>query len=69
MYSESICPKCSSRRIRRSKRKGFWERVILDRAGVRPYRCEECDERFLRYRGAEAAHKHSSGAAASTLKS
>ena len=68
MYSESVCPKCSSRRIRRSKRKGFWERVILDRAGVRPYRCEACDERFLRYR-AEPDHKHSSDAATSMLKS
>ena len=55
MYSGSVCPRCSSRKIRRTKRKGFWERVILDSVGIRPYRCEECDERFLRYRGQNAA--------------
>lgn len=54
MKSGSVCPRCSSRKIRRSKRKGFWERLILDPAGIRPYRCEECDERFFRYRGRDS---------------
>jgi DNA-directed RNA polymerase subunit RPC12/RpoP len=66
VYSGSVCPRCSSRKIRRSKRKGFWERVILDRAGIRPYRCEECDERFLRSRSRDHDSNDCNGQAAFT---
>ena len=35
--------------VRRSHRKGLFERVILSLLRLRPYRCEECDKRFFGY--------------------
>ena len=52
MSADSVCPtcpKCSSRDVRRSKRKGFLERTVLDLAALRPYRCRKCDHRFFRF--------------------
>jgi predicted RNA-binding Zn-ribbon protein involved in translation (DUF1610 family) len=40
------CPNCESEAIRRSKRRGFVERVFLRAALVWPYRCDDCDQRF-----------------------
>jgi uncharacterized protein with PIN domain len=40
------CPRCESRAIRRSMRKGVVERVFLRMALVWPYRCDDCDVRF-----------------------
>jgi DNA-directed RNA polymerase subunit RPC12/RpoP len=42
------CPSCSSPRIHRSRRKGFLESGLLTMLFVRPFRCEQCDHRFLR---------------------
>jgi len=40
------CPVCESSAIRRSKRKGFVERIWFRLAFVWPYRCNDCDARF-----------------------
>lgn len=44
--SEPTCPKCKSRVVHRSKRRGILERIILYPLGFRAYRCEYCDHRF-----------------------
>lgn len=49
MSNTHICPHCGSTLIHRSRRKNVLEKVI-SAAGVRPYRCDECDARFLRRR-------------------
>jgi len=41
------CPHCESSFVRRSTRKGFVERVFFPFFFVWPYRCDECDVRFL----------------------
>jgi ribosomal protein L37AE/L43A len=50
MQSRLVCPSCGSKKVHRSKRKGFLERVVLGVAAIRPYRCENCDKRFLHTR-------------------
>jgi transposase-like protein len=42
------CPRCHSKRIHRSRRKGIFERKVLAMMSVRPYRCDLCDHRFFR---------------------
>jgi hypothetical protein len=42
------CPSCSSSKVRRSRRKGVFEKGFLKIFAVYPYRCEECDERYYR---------------------
>jgi DNA-directed RNA polymerase subunit RPC12/RpoP len=44
--TELTCPECASKKLHRSRRRGFWERIILYQLGYRPYRCEDCDKRF-----------------------
>jgi hypothetical protein len=41
------CPRCDSSVVRRSTRKGFVERFLYPLFLVWPYRCDECDIRFL----------------------
>ncbi len=41
------CPQCASSRVRRSYRRGFVERFVYPVLFVWPYRCENCDLRFL----------------------
>ena len=43
------CPNCESARIHLSRRKGFLEKGILAMIFIRPFRCEECDDRFFRW--------------------
>ena len=43
------CPSCGSEQIHQSRRKGFLEKRILLIVFVRPFRCEECDDRFFRW--------------------
>ena len=50
-----ICPKCGNNRAHRSHRT-FSERAI-GWFGFRPYRCKECQHRFLVYRGGEGSDK------------
>jgi hypothetical protein len=33
--------------VRRSRRRGLREKLLLPLVGVLPYRCQECDKRFL----------------------
>jgi len=40
------CPWCHSGRIRRSKKRGFFE-AFLAKLSVLPFRCERCDFRFF----------------------
>lgn len=42
----SECPVCESKSVRRSRRKGFVERVWFRLAFVWPYRCKDCNSRF-----------------------
>jgi len=42
----SECPVCESSSVRRSRRKGFVERIWFRLAFVWPYRCKSCDTRF-----------------------
>lgn len=44
------CPNCDNTRIHLSRRKGFLERGILAMIFIRPFRCDECDGRFFRWR-------------------
>jgi hypothetical protein len=40
------CPSCGSRRIRRSHRRGFVERIFLRVLWLRPFHCMDCYRRF-----------------------
>src|ERR1035438_5787355 len=42
-----VCPDCGGKKTRKSRPRGFIELVILP-LFFRPFRCEECDCRFLR---------------------
>ncbi len=46
-YFIKYCPNCASRNVRRSLRRGDFERFLLPFLFIRPFRCEECDLRFL----------------------
>ena len=43
------CPYCKSKLTHRSRKSGLLERVVLAAIFVRPFRCEVCDARFLRW--------------------
>jgi hypothetical protein len=45
---QAPCPKCQSKNIRKSKRRGLLESVVSTVAQMRPYRCLSCDSRFFR---------------------
>lgn len=40
------CPSCGSRRVRRSHRRGFVERIFLRVLWLRPFHCMDCYKRF-----------------------
>jgi uncharacterized protein with PIN domain len=42
------CPNCGSASIRRSRRNGVIEKILLKALALHPYRCEECDDRYFR---------------------
>jgi predicted RNA-binding Zn-ribbon protein involved in translation (DUF1610 family) len=42
-----MCPQCGSATVRRSHRQGLVDR-ILQIVRFRPYRCQECYNRFFR---------------------
>ena len=44
-----LCPKCKTHRTDRSHRRGLLEHCIAV-AGYYPYRCRNCQRRFLRFR-------------------
>jgi hypothetical protein len=41
------CPNCTAIKLRRSRRKGILEKTLLKVLAVRPYRCDQCDERYF----------------------
>jgi transposase-like protein len=43
------CPRCQSKEVRRSKRRGIFELSLLSMVPMRPYRCEDCDRRFYAF--------------------
>jgi hypothetical protein len=42
------CPNCRSSLNHRSRTKGIVETFLLPLIFMRPFRCEECDDRFFR---------------------
>jgi transposase-like protein len=42
-----VCPQCGSESVRRSVRKGIIENTIFRLVGLSPYRCSDCDKRFI----------------------
>ena len=43
------CPNCQGQMTHRSRTRGIVESVLLAAILVRPFRCEKCDSRFLRW--------------------
>lgn len=43
------CSSCGSRRVRRSRRRGFTEHVLLRLLWVRPFHCMDCYKRFYSF--------------------
>ena len=43
------CPACGSANIRRSQRRNVFERALRS-LRVRPWRCQDCQARFFRFR-------------------
>jgi len=56
---ERKCPECGSGNMRRSRMRGFWERVVLRTIGVRAYRCERCFHRNYEFGRGEDKHEKS----------
>jgi len=52
------CPKCDSKEVRRSPRRGFVELVLLAGVNLRPFRCQGCGERFFRRIPREPGRRH-----------
>jgi hypothetical protein len=46
----AVCPRCEGRALRRSRRRGWVERLLHDMFQVEPYHCHNCRHRFLRIR-------------------
>lgn len=44
--SRHSCPSCGANEVRRSRRSGLIEQVVLRVVLMRPYRCLTCDKRF-----------------------
>ena len=45
----SKCPHCDSKKIRRSLRRNFFEKVSLRLLLICPFRCINCNRRFYRF--------------------
>jgi hypothetical protein len=44
----AACPNCRSSRVRRCRRKRFFEKTVFRALFLYPYRGESCDERYVR---------------------
>ncbi len=64
---EKVCPNCGSARVHRSHRRGFYERVLLPLLGRRPFRCADCEHRFISFRRAHLHHRRDQGQEAPRL--
>lgn len=61
--SRPMCSKCAKPTLRRVKRKGFWQKVVLGRFGFYPWECSACRKIIiLRNRGQNRRHSKSGGA-------
>jgi hypothetical protein len=45
------CHSCGSEKVRRSQRQGIREGILLRLALAAPYRCHDCDSRFIVFDG------------------
>ena len=52
------CPRCSSHLVHRSRRRGLIERVAHALLQISPYRCDECDHRYFRWRSSHHTRMH-----------
>ena len=41
------CPECGSRNVRRTHSKGLFEHTVLSVLWLRPFRCDDCADRFI----------------------
>lgn len=48
------CPNCGSANIRRSNARGPFEVLLRSVFQIKPYRCQECDDRHFRFRATHA---------------
>jgi len=42
-----ICPRCGRTDVHRSRRRSFFERLVFPLVLMRPYRCNDCNHRYL----------------------
>lgn len=54
-----VCPTCSASVAVRINRNGFWQRQVLSRLGLYPWKCGACGSTFL-YKRRGRNHHHSS---------
>jgi len=57
MLHRRVCPICRSCHVSRSQKHGFVEKVMFTVARIRPYRCLDCDARFLQRASAAAVRE------------
>jgi transposase-like protein len=55
---ENTCPRCGSNLVRRSRRRGMFERIMCALGLISPFRCEDCDYRYFRFRSSQAHQAH-----------
>ena len=55
---KGACPNCGSTRVHRSHRRGFFERILLPLVGRRPFRCADCNHRFIASRRSHPHRRH-----------
>jgi len=55
------CMMCNGRDVRRSRRWGFREHWVFPLLMLRPFRCDNCNARFLGLKFAERAKGHGHG--------
>lgn len=61
--AKRFCPNCYSEYIRKSRRWGIIEKLILPLFQLRPFRCEACGSRFMGFAwGARNVAEPASGA-------
>jgi hypothetical protein len=57
---QKICPRCHGKSVHRSHRRGAVERVVCALLLISPFRCDDCDHRYFRFRPVREtqAHRH-----------
>ena len=62
------CPICQTKDVQMSHRKGFLERGALTWIGILPFRCGQCQTRFLKFAAHDPRRRRSQQNAASSVK-